>query len=55
MLFFCMNLDTATGPGDFGTYFFQKYWDVVSHDVFHIVLQVFVKEWILPNYNSHDV
>lgn len=50
-----MNPDGALGPDSFNAYFFQNNWDMVGHDVFWVVLQLFVQDWIIPNYNSNVV
>lgn len=52
---FGMNPNSAQSHNDFGAYFFQKYWDVIDHDIFQTILQFFVQDWIVPNYNSNVV
>lgn len=52
---FSMNVNGAPGPDGFGAFFYQRFWDVVGHDVFAAVLQFFQQGWILPNFNSNVV
>lgn len=52
---FGMNVNGAPDPDGFRGFFYQNYWDIVGHDVFHSVLQFFKQGWILPNMNSNTV
>lgn len=52
---FSMNANGAPGPDGFGGIFYQKYWDIVSKDVFGLVLQFFTQGWFLPSLNSNVV
>lgn len=52
---FSMNGCGAPGPDGFGGCFYQTYWDIVSEDVYKVVLQFFSKNWILPGVNSNLV
>lgn len=35
-----------------GAIFFQYFWEVIGNDVYHLVLQFFMQDWLLPNLNS---
>ncbi|XP_058775776.1 uncharacterized protein LOC131650051 [Vicia villosa] len=52
-----MNLkaDSAPGPNGFGAIFFQKYRGIIKNDVVLAVLQFFLQDWILPNYNTNTI
>lgn len=52
-----MSLDkeSASGPGGFNRFFYQKYWKIRKEDVFGAVLQFFKEGWITPNYNTNTL
>lgn len=52
---FSLNANGAPGPDGFGGVFYQKYWDIISDDVFNSVLQFFSQGWLLPGLNSNLV
>ncbi|XP_058775306.1 uncharacterized protein LOC131649564 [Vicia villosa] len=52
---FNLNGDDASGPDGFGAVFFQKYWDIVKHDVSNAVIQFFTTGWILPGFNTNAI
>ncbi|XP_058746815.1 uncharacterized protein LOC131619766 [Vicia villosa] len=50
-----LKSDSAPGPDGFGAIFFQKFWEIIKHDVISAVLQFFLQNWMLPNYNSNTL
>ena len=52
---FSLNQDSAPSPDGFGAVFFQKYSEIIKHDVIKAVLQFFNSGWLLPNFNSNTL
>jgi len=52
---FALNEEGAPGPDGFGAIFFQSFWSIVKEDVIKVVLEFFVKGWLLPKYNSNTI
>jgi hypothetical protein len=52
---FALNKDSAPGPGGFGAFFYQHFWDIVHQDVINAVLEFFTSSWILPGFNSNTI
>ncbi|XP_058784485.1 uncharacterized protein LOC131659290 [Vicia villosa] len=52
---FSLNGDSAPGPYSFGAFFYQKYWDIIKHDVSNAVIQFFSSGWMLPELNASSI
>lgn len=52
---FDLKSNGVYGPGGFGDFFFQKYWDIFNNDVIRDVIEFYTKGWLLPNYNANTL
>lgn len=50
-----MNKDGAPGPDGFGAVFSQTYLEIVKNDVINADLELFTRDWILPNFNANTI
>ncbi|XP_058750271.1 uncharacterized protein LOC131623288 [Vicia villosa] len=52
---FSLNKYGTPGPGGFGAFFFQTYWEIIKEDVFNAVLEFFTISIIMPDKNANTV
>lgn len=49
---FSLNKDGASGLYGFNALFFKTYRYIIKNDVISVIIQFFVTNWILPNFND---